>query len=75
MQTIEGARKARDTQIRKHGSVEAWVAFMREQAARGGKLGKTGGFYHMKQNGQEEKIKKAGAKGGRISRRGPSKES
>lgn len=35
----------------------------------GGKQSSTGGFYYMKQNGQLDKIREAGRKGGQISRR------
>lgn len=61
----EGGIKLRQTMIEKHGSEEAWKAWMRQNAAKGGKLGTTGGFA-----ANRELARIAGAKGGTISRRG-----
>ena len=58
------------TMIAKHGSREAVTEIMKVQGAKGGKLGTTGGFY-----ADRELARRAGAIGGRISRRGKSKKS
>lgn len=62
--TKEGGAKAVETIRRKYG--ESYFARI---GRIGGKNGRTGGFY---QNRTLARV--AGAKGGRISRRGPSKE-
>ena len=59
MQTPEGALKARQTMKLKYG--DNYYAVI---GAKGGKNGNTGGFYK-----NPEAARKAGAKGGRISRR------
>ena len=64
MQTPEGVLKARQTNIKKHGSEEAWKEWLRNNAAKGGKKGTTGGFY-----GNSERARQAGKIGGRISRK------
>lgn len=64
MQTKAGGQKVIQTMIKKLGSEEAWRAHMAEIGAKGGKLGKTGGFH------DRELAKRAGSIGGRISRRG-----
>lgn len=61
--TKEGGKKAAATNKARHGK-----NFYREIGAKGGRNGHTGGFAA---NPVLAKI--AGAKGGRISRRGPSK--
>lgn len=61
--TKEGARKAAQTNMTRHGS-----DFYRRIGRIGGQNGTTGGFYK-----NPELAKIAGAKGGRISKRGPSK--
>ena len=61
--TIEGGRKARDTNYLRHGR-----EFYQEIGRRGGKNGHTGGFA-----ANPELAKIAGAKGGRLSKRGPAK--
>lgn len=57
--TIEGGRQAAATNKRKYGA-----DYYAKIGAKGGKLGKTGGFY-----ANRELARKAGAMGGRISRR------
>lgn len=61
--TKAGALKAVQTNKQKFGK-----DFYREIGRKGGKAGHTGGFYN-----NPELAKLAGAKGGRISRRGPVK--
>lgn len=61
--TKEGGAKAAATNRKLHGS-----DFYRRIGAKGGAKGTTGGFY-----ADHELAKKAGAKGGRISRRGPAR--
>jgi general stress protein YciG len=61
--TIEGGRKARDTNYLRHGQ-----EFYQEIGRRGGKNGHTGGFA-----ANPELARIAGAKGGRLSKRGPAK--
>jgi uncharacterized protein len=58
--TIAGGKLARDTNIKKYGE-----DFYRKIGAKGGKLGRTGGFF-----ANRDLARRAGAKGGRISRRG-----
>lgn len=58
--TKEGAKKAAATNKARHGE-----NFYAEIGRKGGKLGRTGGFY-----ANRELARVAGAKGGRISRRG-----
>lgn len=58
--TISGGAKARDTNRKKYGK-----DFYARIGAMGGKMGHTGGFY-----ANRDLARKAGAKGGRISRRG-----
>ena len=55
-----GGRKAAATNIKKYGE-----DFYRGIGAKGGKNGKTGGFF-----ADRDLARRAGAKGGRISRRG-----
>ena len=62
--TIAGGRKARDTNISRYGK-----DFYRTIGKKGGQNGHTGGFAA---NPALARI--AGAKGGRISRRGPAKD-
>lgn len=57
--TREGGKKAARTNIKKYGA-----DFYVKNGAKGGRLGKTGGFY-----ANRELARIAGAKGGRISRR------
>lgn len=64
MQTPEGAKKARETMKAKYGE-----DYFSRIGKSGGKKSKGGGFAYMKANGQEEKIKEAGRKGGERSRR------
>lgn len=59
--TKEGGRKARETNYKKYGP-----DFYRRIGSKGGQNGNTGGFA-----ARPELAKTAGAKGGRISRRGP----
>lgn len=61
--TKEGGRKAALTTIKKHGE-----DFYRKIGKIGGQNGHTGGFA-----ARPELARIAGAKGGKISRRGPSK--
>lgn len=58
--TYAGAVKARDTNYEKHGK-----DFYKKIGSKGGKKGHTGGFF-----ANRELAKKAGQKGGRISKRG-----
>ena len=70
--TVEGGRKARETNIKKHGK-----DFYKRIGRKGGQNGHTGGFADMSvgEDGLTgpERAKIAGAKGGSISRRGPVK--
>jgi general stress protein YciG len=59
MQTPEGALKAKQTMIKKYGT-----DFYAKIGSVGGKNGRTGGFYN-----NPEAARKAGAKGGKISKR------
>ena len=72
--TKAGAAKARATNLKKHG-----VDFYARIGAKGGKLGRTGGFASNLVGGDgftgRERAVEAGRKGGRISRRGPAKKS
>ena len=61
--TKAGGLKARETNMAKHGS-----DFYARIGAKGGRNGHTGGFA-----ANPELAKRAGAKGGRISRRGPAR--
>lgn len=61
--TKEGGRKARDTNYLRHGQ-----EFYQEIGRRGGRNGHTGGFA-----ANPELARIAGAKGGRLSKRGPAK--
>lgn len=58
--TTDGGRKAASTNKNKYGK-----DFYARIGAMGGKMGHTGGFY-----ANRELARKAGSKGGRISRRG-----
>jgi|GEM_PF-480206 len=60
--TKAGAAKARDTNMKKYGS-----DFYATIGAKGGKLGRTGGFY-----ANRDLARKAGKVGGSRSKRGPS---
>lgn len=61
--TIEGGRKARETIYLRHGR-----EFYQEIGRRGGRNSHTGGF-----GANPELARIAGAKGGRLSKRGPAK--
>jgi general stress protein YciG len=61
--TQQGGAKAAATNKKKYGS-----DFYARIGAAGGKVGRTGGFY-----ANRDLARKAGAKGGRLSRRGKSK--
>ncbi|MCL2174038.1 hypothetical protein FWH58_01950 [Candidatus Saccharibacteria bacterium] len=61
--TKAGAKKAAITNKTRHGA-----DFYARIGRKGGKIGTTGGFY-----ANRELARTAGAKGGRISRRGPAK--
>lgn len=58
--TLKGGKAAAATNKRVHGE-----DFYKKIGAKGGKLGHTGGFF-----ANRELARQAGAKGGRISRRG-----
>ena len=58
--TKAGGKRAAATNIRKYGE-----DFYRKIGAKGGRLGRTGGFY-----ADRGLARRAGAMGGRISRRG-----
>lgn len=62
--TIEGGRKARETNYKTYGP-----DFYRKIGSKGGQNGNTGGFA-----ANPELARMAGRKGGRISRRGPAKD-
>lgn len=62
--TLDGGKKASVTNKTKYGN-----DFYKKIGSLGGKAGKTGGFCWMKANGQLDKIREAGRKGGRISKR------
>lgn len=61
--TKAGGLKARETNMAKHGT-----DFYARIGAKGGRNGHTGGFA-----ANPELARRAGAKGGRISRRGPAR--
>jgi general stress protein YciG len=61
--TKAGGQKAADTNKKKYGS-----DFYARIGKAGGHVGKTGGFF-----ANRDLARKAGARGGRVSRRGPSK--
>lgn len=61
--TLTGGKTAAQTNKERHGD-----DFYKRIGAMGGKKGTTGGFY-----ANRELAREAGAKGGRISKRGPSK--
>lgn len=61
--TVEGGRKAAATNLLRHGN-----DFYANIGRKGGKNGHTGGFFN-----DRELAKRAGKKGGTISRRGPAK--
>jgi general stress protein YciG len=61
--TKQGGARAAATNKSKYGS-----DFYARIGASGGKVGRTGGFY-----ANRDLARKAGSKGGRLSRRGPSK--
>lgn len=62
--TLAGGRKARDTNYKLHGK-----DFYKRIGAIGGRNGHTGGFA-----ANPELAREAGRKGGKISRRGPTKD-
>ena len=66
--TKQGGIKARQTMIAKHGDEAKYASWMADIGRKGGKAGHTGGFY-----ANRDLARIAGAKGGRISRRGPAK--
>lgn len=72
-QTKAGGQKLKEHMIAKHGSEEAWKAYMRTLGSKGGANGNTGGFASDKVGDDGltgvERAKVAGAKGGKISRR------
>ena len=61
--TKAGGLAARDTNIARHGA-----SFYAEIGRKGGQKGRTGGFF-----ADRELARRAGQKGGRISRRGPAR--
>lgn len=65
--TVDGGRAAAATNKERYGS-----DYYAKIGAKGGKNGKTGGFYHSKVNGLNVHVE-AGRKGGKISRRGKAK--
>ena len=60
--TKEGARKAKETMIKKLGGIEAYDAWRLENASKGGKASKGGGFKN------KEVAREAGRKGGSVPR-------
>ena len=69
-QTPAGAIKARQSMIERYGSEEAYKAHLRSIGSKGGKVPSTGGFA-----GDRALARRAGAIGGRISRRRPREDS
>lgn len=61
--TTIGGKKASQTNIKKYGE-----DFYRKIGSKGGKLGKTGGFW-----ADRELARRAGAIGGKVSKRGKAK--
>lgn len=59
--TVEGGKKCAAKNKEKYGD-DFYVKIGRE----GGKNGRTGGFYYMKNTGQTERIREAGRKGGKA---------
>lgn len=68
-ETKLGGLKASATNQAKYGP-----DFYRRIGRKGGRNGHTGGFATVDENGEHTLAKLAGAKGGRISRRGPAKD-
>lgn len=66
VQTKEGGKTLRRTMIRKHGSEEAWKDYLRVIGGKGGSKRGDKGFALM----DKDKVRAAGALGGKISRRG-----
>lgn len=70
--TREGGKKAALTNLRTHGA-----DFYRRIGSKGGKVSSTGGFADTRVGADgltgAQRARIAGAKGGRISRRGPAK--
>lgn len=66
----EGRRKARETLIKKFGSLEAYLEFYRTIGAKGGKISQTGGFASWNEGSDgltgRERASIAGAKGGKA---------
>jgi hypothetical protein len=58
-QTLEGARKWKETMAKKHGSYEKYRSVARQNASKGGKHGHTIGWAHGKADPKE-----SGRKGG-----------
>lgn len=67
--TKSGGNAMKQTMIAKFGSEEAWKEYMRANGRAGGKASGTGGFYYLKKTGQHDKIRQAGAKGGKTKKR------
>lgn len=63
--TKEGGKAAATTNKRRYGS-----DFYAKIGSKGGKVGKTGGFYYAKMTGNIDLVREAGRKGGKKSRRG-----
>ena len=65
-----------ESMIKKHGSKEAVTKYMQQLGAAGGKKGTTGGFAYAKANYSKDDPRhpaNSGRKGGKISKRGPTK--
>lgn len=65
----EGGLKAAQKNKEKYGE-----DFYSKIGAKGGQIGRTGGFHYLKKTGQLEKVRAAGRVGGSLSRRNTSKE-
>ena len=74
-QTKEGAKKLRKTMIAKYGSEEAWKEHMRNIGSKGGtETHKNGWLAQVNFAADRDRARIAGAKGGRISKRGKAKD-
>jgi hypothetical protein len=68
--TKTGALRAQETMRRKLGGEAGVLAFFKRIGSVGGSAKGTKGFARMVANGQREKVRAAGRKGGSIGRRG-----
>lgn len=68
MEHLTPNQKREKTMIAKHGSKEAWIAFMREIASQGGKNGRGTKRGFAAGDRGKALARKVGAEGGRVSR-------